>query len=42
LEEFPTHYGKDLETDFAIFRSFFSSAEEVPQKYQMELIKSTL
>ena len=31
---------KDLETDFAIFSNPFSvNAEEVPQKYQMELIE---
>jgi len=30
---------KDLETDIAIFRNSFFSAKEVPQKYQMELIK---
>jgi len=30
---------KDLETDYAIFSDTFSvNAEEVPQKYQMELI----
>jgi len=39
------HSRKDLliskiwKTDFAIFRNSFFSAEEVPQKYQMELIK---